>query len=84
MNNSSTQLSGIAVEQVSLWRMTWRNFRRHRLAMFSLVLLIILALMAIFADQLAPYDPNDINPQDPSRGTGDTRTAEPAAHLRHG
>lgn len=71
MNKSTTQISGISVEQVSLWRLTWRSFRRHRLAMFSLVLLVILVLMAVFADQLAPYDPNDINPQDPRvvRGT---------------
>jgi peptide/nickel transport system permease protein len=59
------QLSESTVTQASLWRITWRNFRRHRLALASLILLIVLGLMAVFADQIAPFNPNDINSQDP-------------------
>ncbi|MCZ7543155.1 MAG: ABC transporter permease [Anaerolineae bacterium] len=50
----------------SLWRLTWRQFRRHRLALFSLGLLIVLSVVALFAEQLAPYDPNDIDPRNPN------------------
>ncbi|WP_162909691.1 ABC transporter permease [Aggregatilinea lenta] len=43
------------------WRLIWRQFRRHKLAVISAVLLILLALVAIFADQIIPYDPNAID-----------------------
>ena len=57
--------------QDNLWLLTWRSFRKHKLALFSLGLLIILSLLAIFADQIAPFDPNDIDPRNPlvARGT---------------
>lgn len=51
--------------QDSLWQLTWRSFRQHRLALFSLGLLVVLGTMALFAHQIAPYDPNDIDPRDP-------------------
>ncbi len=41
----------------SLWQLAWRQLRRHRLAMVSLVVLILLILTAIFAPYLAPHDP---------------------------
>lgn len=41
----------------STWAIAWRRLRRHRLAMFSLIVLVLLILMAIFAPYLAPYDP---------------------------
>lgn len=51
----------------------WREFRRHRLAVVSLVLLVILLLVVVFADVIVPYDPNSTNaayaggrPQPPS------------------
>ncbi|MCB9944044.1 MAG: ABC transporter permease [Geminicoccaceae bacterium] len=42
-------------------RLIWRGFRRHRLAMMSLLVLTLLYLVAAFAEILAPYDPNDVN-----------------------
>ena len=36
-------------------QMVWRRFRRHKLAMISLVVLIVLYSMAIFAPWVAPY-----------------------------
>jgi peptide/nickel transport system permease protein len=66
--------------QDSPWRMTWRHFRRHKLAFYSLILLIVLSLIAIFANQLAPYNPNDIDPRatDVRRGfPGEPTTAHP-------
>lgn len=51
----------------------WRYFRRHRLAVVSLVVLIIFCLIAVFANAITPYDPNSTNtdyaggrPQPPS------------------
>ena len=41
----------------------WWKFRKHRVAVISLVVLIILYLMAIFAGFLSPYDPNTYNSQ---------------------
>ena len=35
----------------------WRRFRRHRLAMASLVVIVFLILVALFAPWIAPYDP---------------------------
>ncbi len=45
------------------WRlMVWR-FRRHRLAVVSLVVVLLLYLIAIFAEFLAPYGPDVTRPQ---------------------
>ncbi|MBN1284023.1 MAG: ABC transporter permease [Anaerolineae bacterium] len=52
------------------WRMTWRQFRRHRLALASLVLLAFLGVAALFAAQIAPYNPNDIDPRNPDVARG--------------
>lgn len=52
---------GIAV--ASPRRLMWWKFRKHRVAVASLVVLVILYLMAIFAGFLSPYDPNTYNSQ---------------------
>jgi peptide/nickel transport system permease protein len=39
------------------WQLIWWRFRRHRLAMLSLVLLVILYLIAIMPGFAAPYSP---------------------------
>lgn len=38
----------------------WRRFRRHKLAMVSLVILFLMCGAAVFAPILAPYDPTKI------------------------
>ena len=40
------------------FQLTWWRFRRHKLAMISMVLLFIFYLLAIFADFLATTDPH--------------------------
>jgi len=40
------------------WALTWRRFRRHKLAVVGLVILAILFVVAIAAPLVAPYDPN--------------------------
>jgi peptide/nickel transport system permease protein len=42
----------------SQWELIWWRFRRHRLAMISLVLLIIMYILAIFPDFFSPYTPS--------------------------
>jgi oligopeptide transport system permease protein len=44
-----------AVRAESQWRLAWRRFRTHRLALASLALCGILVLVAILAPVLAPY-----------------------------
>lgn len=39
-----------------------RRFRRHKLAMVSLVVIVFLVLVALFAPLLAPYNPNKFDP----------------------
>ncbi|MBI1281106.1 MAG: ABC transporter permease subunit [Anaerolineaceae bacterium] len=45
------------------WRITLRQFQRHRLANASLILLIVFCLLAVFADRISPFNPNDIDPR---------------------
>ena len=41
----------------SQWRLMWWRFRKHRLALFSMVVVIGITFVAIFADFLATGDP---------------------------
>ena len=38
----------------------FRGFKRHKLALISLVIVVILGLAALFAPIIAPYDPNEM------------------------
>src|SRR4051812_27903637 len=44
--------------QATQLQLTWWRFRKHRLAVASLVVVILFYLVAIFADALAPNDPH--------------------------
>ena len=39
-------------------KLFWKRYRKHKLAVFGLIILIMLYLAAIFAPFLAPYDPD--------------------------
>jgi peptide/nickel transport system permease protein len=41
----------------------WSRFRKHKLAMAGAVILLGMVLVAVFAHQLAPYDPNYLDPR---------------------
>lgn len=45
----------------SQWRLVWRKFRKHRLAMASLLVLGAIYLVAIFGEFLAPVGNSTIN-----------------------
>jgi peptide/nickel transport system permease protein len=49
--------------QASQWRIIWWRFRRHRIAMVSLIVLGLFYLCVPFAEVIAPYDPNGRNSQ---------------------
>jgi peptide/nickel transport system permease protein len=41
----------------SQWQLIWWKFRKHKLAMISIVVIALLYFLAIFADFLSPYTP---------------------------
>jgi peptide/nickel transport system permease protein len=45
----------------SQWQLMWWRFRKHKLALVSVVILCILYLSAIFCEFVAPQDPNAFN-----------------------
>ncbi len=42
-------------------QLMWWKFRKHKIAMVSVVVLVILYILALFADVIGPYDPNQHN-----------------------
>ncbi|MDO3445412.1 ABC transporter permease [Agrobacterium sp. V1] len=43
------------------WRLFWLKFKKHKIALVSLVVIIVMYLVAAFADFIAPVDPNATN-----------------------
>lgn len=41
----------------SLWKETWKNFKKNKPALLGLVIVLLLILMALFAPLLTPYQP---------------------------
>ena len=41
----------------------WRRFRRHKLAIASMIVLAVITLLALLAPVITPYDPTAITPQ---------------------
>ncbi len=50
----------VDITNETYFQTVFRRFKRHRLAMFSLVLLLILGGAALFAPILAPYAPDEL------------------------
>ena len=49
----------VAEEQVESWgQITWRRFRRNKVAFGSMLLFVGIILIAILAPVIAPFDPN--------------------------
>ncbi|MDR8019809.1 ABC transporter permease [Nesterenkonia aerolata] len=54
--------AGQATDEIarrSSWVLMWRRFRRHKLAVISLIIIVFMYVVAIFADSLAPRPPGD-------------------------
>jgi peptide/nickel transport system permease protein len=43
------------------WKLIWWRFRKHRIAIVSVVILGLFYLVALCADFVAPHDPNEVN-----------------------
>jgi len=43
------------------WRLFWLKFKKHKIALASLVVIVFMYLVAAFADFIAPFDPNTAN-----------------------
>src|ERR687886_520876 len=52
------EAAGIGVQSLGLAALTWRRFRKHKLALVGGVVIVVLTLAAILAPLIAPYDPN--------------------------
>ncbi|MDI9548274.1 MAG: ABC transporter permease [Chloroflexota bacterium] len=55
----SAQLSH---EPITLRKLIWRQFLRHRLAVYSTIVLILIILSAVFAPLISPHSPSYIDP----------------------
>lgn len=51
-------------KEISSGRRLLRKFMKNPTALFGTVVLILMILTALFSDQIAPYDPLEINPGD--------------------
>ncbi|CDN95619.1 ABC transporter permease [Agrobacterium tumefaciens] len=43
------------------WRLFWLKFKKHKIALASLVVIALMYLVALFAEFIAPFDPNATN-----------------------
>jgi peptide/nickel transport system permease protein len=45
------------------WALIWSKFRKHKLAVISLIVVGLIYFVALFAEFLAPYDPGKFDPR---------------------
>lgn len=60
MAKNKKDKKNIDITNESYLQTVFRRFRRHKLALVSLILVIILGLAALLAPVIAPHDPNEI------------------------
>ncbi len=48
-----------AINVATQWQLMWWRFRKHRLAMTSLVIVLLIYLVALLAEFLAPFTPDE-------------------------
>lgn len=53
--------SHMEVYMASQWQLMWWRFRKHKMAVFSLILIMTMYLGALFCEFLAPEDPRKVN-----------------------
>lgn len=59
--NAADAAPGAPTRSRTLWGDAWRRFRRHRLALASLLVLVVLGVATIVGPMLLPYDPERID-----------------------
>ncbi|MDM9623227.1 peptide ABC transporter permease [Rhizobium sp. AC44/96] len=57
----SINLSGRDMAVAGQWQLFWLKFKKHKIALASLVVIVFMYLVAAFADFVAPFDPNATN-----------------------
>ncbi|MDW5315869.1 ABC transporter permease [Rhizobium sp. PL01] len=57
----SLDLRGKDIAVAGQWKLFWLKFKKHKIALVSLVVICCMYLIAIFADFIAPFDPNATN-----------------------
>lgn len=55
----SEEETPIDVSTASQWKLMWWKFRRHKLAMVSMVVLVLFYFGVIFAEFVSPHDPRE-------------------------
>ena len=55
---TSLDLHGRDMAVAGQWRLFWLKFKKHKIALLSLVVIVFMYLVAAFADFIAPFDPN--------------------------
>jgi peptide/nickel transport system permease protein len=58
-----SQLDAGQLQAAGQWTMVWNKFRKHKLALVSLVVVLAIYFVALFAEFLAPYDPAKFDPR---------------------
>lgn len=53
--------TGMSAKEETFLSLTWYRFRRHKMAMISMVILLILYVIALIAPYIAPFDPMEIH-----------------------
>ena len=51
----------LTVEEESYWKLIWRRFRKHHLAVAGVIVFLLIALACFLAPWIAPYDPISLN-----------------------
>jgi peptide/nickel transport system permease protein len=56
----STEALGLGAKPLTPTKLAWRRFRRHKLAMASVVVLFIITVLCVFAPLFTKYTPTDL------------------------
>lgn len=54
----------LTVEEESYWKVIWRRFRKHKLAVSGIVVIVFVIMICALAPWIAPYDPIALNKDD--------------------
>jgi peptide/nickel transport system permease protein len=54
----------VGLESLNQWQLTWRRFRKHRMALIGLGILLFLVAVAIVGPIVMPFDFNNVAPPD--------------------